>query len=102
MYNNWLLYIIIIIYFLFWLTFEFNYWRNSPPAQTSVKLLLKMAVSFSNTHLRIPEGFSELLMGLSKEVLRDQPEDIPSFAAHYFKELLKQRAGTDWLVKKCL
>ncbi|XP_042595400.1 protein starmaker-like [Cyprinus carpio] len=50
-----------------------------------------MSVPFSNTNLRIPRGFGNLLEGLAKEVLRDQPEDIPTFAAHYFTKLLKAR-----------
>ncbi|KAA0701967.1 Sperm surface protein [Triplophysa tibetana] len=53
--------------------------------------LYKMSVPFSNTTLRIPRGFGNLLEGLAKEVLRDQPEDIPAFAARYFSELLKAR-----------
>ncbi|XP_043115810.1 sperm surface protein Sp17 [Puntigrus tetrazona] len=50
-----------------------------------------MSVPFSNTNLRIPRGFGNLLEGLAKEVLRDQPEDIPVFAALYFAKLLKAR-----------
>ncbi|XP_067306905.1 aspartic and glutamic acid-rich protein [Pseudorasbora parva] len=50
-----------------------------------------MSVPFSNTNLRIPKGFGNLLEGLAREVLRDQPEDIPTFAALYFTELLKAR-----------
>uniref|UniRef100_A0A671MXN2 Midasin-like n=2 Tax=Sinocyclocheilus anshuiensis TaxID=1608454 RepID=A0A671MXN2_9TELE len=50
-----------------------------------------MSVPFSNTNLRIPRGFGNLLEGLAKEVLRDQPEDIPTFAALYFTTLLKAR-----------
>nr|NP_001073148.1 sperm surface protein Sp17 [Danio rerio]AAI24436.1 Zgc:153721 [Danio rerio]AAI64559.1 Zgc:153721 protein [Danio rerio] len=50
-----------------------------------------MAVPFSNTHLRIPRGFGNLLEGLTREVLREQPEDIATFAAVYFTELLKAR-----------
>nr|XP_043888930.1 sperm surface protein Sp17 isoform X2 [Solea senegalensis] len=61
--------------------------------------------TFSNTHLRIPEGFAELLMGLAKEVLRDQPEDIPKYASEYFEVLFKQReeSGLDhaeWTAKQ--
>ncbi|XP_059370451.1 sperm surface protein Sp17 isoform X2 [Carassius carassius] len=50
-----------------------------------------MSVPFSNTNLRIPRGFGNLLEGLAKEVLRDQPEDIPTFAAVYFSNLIKAR-----------
>uniref|UniRef100_A0A672QF90 Sperm autoantigenic protein 17 n=1 Tax=Sinocyclocheilus grahami TaxID=75366 RepID=A0A672QF90_SINGR len=50
-----------------------------------------MSVPFSNTNLRIPRGFGNLLECLAKEVLRDQPEDIPTFAALYFTKLLRAR-----------
>lgn len=52
-----------------------------------------MSVPFSNTHLRVPHGFGTILEGLAREVLRDQPDDIPKYAAHYFNDLLKQREG---------
>ncbi|XP_074536280.1 uncharacterized protein LOC141798301 [Halichoeres trimaculatus] len=63
-----------------------------------------MSVPFSNTHLRVPRGFGTLLEGLTREVLRDQPEDIPKYAAQYFEALLRQReeSGTDpaeWAAK---
>ncbi|XP_043937113.1 sperm surface protein Sp17 [Protopterus annectens] len=50
-----------------------------------------MSVPFSNTSLRIPHGFGNLLEGLAREVLREQPDDIPLFAARYFSHLLQQR-----------
>ncbi|XP_023681921.1 neurogranin (protein kinase C substrate, RC3) b isoform X3 [Paramormyrops kingsleyae] len=53
-----------------------------------------MSVPFSNTHLRVPRGFGNLLVGLAREILRDQPEDIPTFAALYFNDLLKKRADS--------
>lgn len=52
-----------------------------------------MSVPFSNTHLKIPRGFGAVLSGLVREVLRDQPEDIPKYAAQYFSSLLQQRNG---------
>ncbi|XP_044058529.1 sperm surface protein Sp17 isoform X2 [Siniperca chuatsi] len=63
-----------------------------------------MAVPFSNNHLRVPQGFGTILEGLAREVLRDQPEDIPKYAAQYFDTLLKQRedSGMDpaeWAAK---
>ncbi|XP_053278075.1 sperm surface protein Sp17 [Pleuronectes platessa] len=63
-----------------------------------------MAVPFSNTHLRVPRGFGSILEGLVREILRDQPEDISQYAAHYFKALLEQReeSGMDpaeWAAK---
>nr|XP_033786995.1 sperm surface protein Sp17-like [Geotrypetes seraphini] len=53
-----------------------------------------MAIPFSNTHYRIPRGFGNLLEGLTREVLREQPKDIPDFAAKYFADLLKKREET--------
>ncbi|XP_055752483.1 sperm surface protein Sp17 [Salvelinus fontinalis] len=50
-----------------------------------------MSVPFSNTHLRVPRGFGNILEGLAREILRDQPKDIPTFAALYFTALLKER-----------
>uniref|UniRef100_A0A8C6T2H1 RIIa domain-containing protein n=1 Tax=Neogobius melanostomus TaxID=47308 RepID=A0A8C6T2H1_9GOBI len=47
----------------------------------------------SNTHLRVPRGFGALLEGVTREILRDQPKDIPKYAAEYFKTLLKKREG---------
>ncbi|XP_046891900.1 sodium/potassium/calcium exchanger 1-like, partial [Hypomesus transpacificus] len=63
-----------------------------------------MSVPFSNTHLRVPRGFGSILELLAKEVLRDQPQDIPTFAALYFEALLKEReeSGMDpaeWAAK---
>ena len=50
-----------------------------------------MAVPFSNTKLRIPHGFQNLLEGMAREVLRDQPKDICAFAAVYFENLVTVR-----------
>ncbi|CAJ1065494.1 Hypothetical predicted protein [Xyrichtys novacula] len=63
-----------------------------------------MSVPFSNTHLRVPRGFGTILEGLAREVLRDQPEDIPKYAAQHFDALLRQReeSGMDpaeWAAK---
>ncbi|XP_048418126.1 sperm surface protein Sp17 isoform X2 [Stegostoma tigrinum] len=63
-----------------------------------------MSVPFSNTTLRIPRGFGNLLEGLSREVLRHQPDDIIEFAAVYFEDLLEKREATgidpaDWAAK---
>ncbi|NWI12556.1 SP17 protein, partial [Crypturellus soui] len=50
-----------------------------------------MAIPFSNTHLRVPTGFRDLLEGLAREVLRAQPRDIVAFAAEHFQALLDER-----------
>jgi Regulatory subunit of type II PKA R-subunit len=53
----------------------------------------KMAVPFSNTRLRPPQGFRNILCGLAREVLRSQPRDIYAFGTLYLEQLLKIRRG---------
>ncbi|XP_008833351.1 sperm surface protein Sp17 isoform X1 [Nannospalax galili] len=55
-----------------------------------------MSIPFSNTHCRIPQGFGNLLEGLTREILREQPENIPAFAAAYFENLLEKREKTNF------
>jgi len=50
-----------------------------------------MSVSYAPTRLRIPTGFEHILEGLTREVLRDQPEDIIQYAAEYFQRMMEQR-----------
>ncbi|KAM6234882.1 sperm surface protein Sp17 [Spheniscus humboldti] len=50
-----------------------------------------MSISSSNTTLRLPAGFRNLLEGLALEVLRAQPTDVVAFAAQHFQTLLEQR-----------
>jgi hypothetical protein len=50
-----------------------------------------MAVPFSNTKLRVPQGFQTLLELLSREILRDQPKDIYDYAAKYLEEMVQKR-----------
>ena len=50
-----------------------------------------MVIPFSNTQLRVPKGFQNLLVGLSTEVLRSQPRNIHAFAADYFEKLLHRK-----------
>ena len=52
-----------------------------------------MAVQYAPMKLRVPPGFQNLLEGLAREVLREQPEDIIVFAAQYFKNQLQIRDG---------
>ncbi|XP_049634318.1 sperm surface protein Sp17 [Suncus etruscus] len=54
-----------------------------------------MSIPFSNTHYRIPHGFGSLLEGLTREILREQPDNIPAFAAAYFENLLEKREKTN-------
>lgn len=50
-----------------------------------------MANPIANTKIHIPKGLQSLLVGLSMEVLRQQPSNIPAFAAAYFEKLLRER-----------
>ncbi|XP_076112231.1 uncharacterized protein LOC143080326 isoform X6 [Mytilus galloprovincialis] len=53
-----------------------------------------MAVPFSNTKLRVPKGFQNVLEGLAREVLRNQPDNIYEFGAKYFEQMLAVRDET--------
>nr|XP_034302201.1 abnormal spindle-like microcephaly-associated protein homolog isoform X7 [Crassostrea gigas] len=53
-----------------------------------------MAVPFSNTKLRVPKGFQNILEGLARECLRSQPENIYEFGAKYFQQLIQVREQT--------
>ncbi|KAH3826144.1 hypothetical protein DPMN_128039 [Dreissena polymorpha] len=53
-----------------------------------------MAVPFSNTKLRVPKGFQNILEGLTREILRSQPENPFEFGAKYFEQLLRVREET--------
>lgn len=52
-----------------------------------------MSVRYGSIKLQVPPGFKTLLEHLAREVLREQPKDIPEFAAAYFNRLLQRRAG---------
>eukprot|EP00731_Ephydatia_muelleri_P012039 Em0006g933a len=59
-----------------------------------------MSVSYAPTKLSVPPGFEHLLEGLTREVLREQPPNIISFAAQYFRRKLNERPGTHEDVRK--
>lgn len=52
-----------------------------------------MAVQYAPTKLRVPAGFQNLLEGLAREVLREQPDDIIVFAKRHFQKLIARREG---------
>ena len=54
-----------------------------------------MAVPFSNTKLRVPKGFQNILEAFAKEVLRQQPANIYEFGAVFFEEMVKERESTN-------
>ncbi|XP_071095775.1 enolase-phosphatase E1-like isoform X6 [Haliotis cracherodii] len=53
-----------------------------------------MAVPFSNTKLRVPKGFQNILEGLAREVLRAQPKDVFQFGCKYFESMVNVREET--------
>ena len=52
-----------------------------------------MSAPISNTHLRVPPGFANILWCFAREVLRVQPPDILKFGMEYFDHLLRLRLG---------
>lgn len=52
-----------------------------------------MSAPLSNTHLRVPPGFANILWCFAREVLRVQPNDILNFGMDYFESLLRIRLG---------
>ena len=57
-------------------------------------------VPVSNTRFRVPKGFNLLLEGLTREILREQPENMAKFAAEYFQSLVDRRGINSLLWKK--
>lgn len=51
-----------------------------------------MSVQYAPSKLKVPPGFQNLLEGLAREVLREQPDDIIKFSADYFKEQMALRS----------
>lgn len=51
-----------------------------------------MSVPFSNTKLRVPQGFHTLLESLTREILRKKPANIYEFASTYFENLAKDQS----------
>uniref|UniRef100_H2YER9 RIIa domain-containing protein n=1 Tax=Ciona savignyi TaxID=51511 RepID=H2YER9_CIOSA len=51
----------------------------------------EMSVRYGAVKLQVPSGFKQLLENLSREILREQPKNIPNFAAAYFNRLLERR-----------
>lgn len=43
---------------------------------------------------KIPSGLEELMRGLAKSVIKENPQNIYEFAAEYFENLLKERDGS--------
>lgn len=52
---------------------------------------------FAPNNLQVPPGFEYILEGLTREVLREQPLDIITFAADYFRKQLNLRNSKSWL-----
>merc|ERR1712178_259084 len=50
----------------------------------------EMGSQLKLSNLSIPPGFNEILTGLSREVMREQPDDMGAFAALYFEEELNK------------
>ena len=46
---------------------------------------------FSADQIEVPDELPGILKDYSKEVIRNNPEDVVSFSRKYFEELLKKR-----------
>lgn len=57
-------------------------------------------MSYSASQLTVPSGFPELLQGLAREVLRNQPGDIVAFAHEHFAKLMQDRQTTEEALAK--
>ena len=52
------------------------------------------SVQFKDVKLVVPSGLRELVENLAREILIEQPRNIPRFAANYFTAILSQKIGT--------
>lgn len=50
-----------------------------------------MSVSYGRVKLGVPSGFKEMLEAVTKEILREQPKNIPGFLSAYFAKLLENQ-----------
>merc|ERR1712130_266054 len=57
-------------------------------------------MSYSASQLTVPSGFPELLQGLAREVLRNQPGDIVAFAHEHFAKLMQDRQRSEEALAK--
>merc|ERR1711881_238046 len=46
-----------------------------------------MSVSYGRVKLSVPNGFKEMLENVTREILREQPRNIPAFLQVYFEQL---------------
>jgi hypothetical protein len=51
-----------------------------------------MSVPFSNTKLRVPQGFQTLLEVVTREILRVNPKNVYDFAASYIEGLVENQS----------
>lgn len=72
---------------------------SSRPAQKTKRLRAhvdfnEMTVKYGRVKLGVPTGFKQCLENVTREVLREQPSDIPAFLACYFTSLAEnQKSG---------
>lgn len=51
------------------------------------------SVPFSNTRLRVPLGFENLLEAFAREAIAKQPANLLEFGAVFFERMLSEREG---------
>ena len=58
----------------------------------------EMSVQIGDITLYVPTGLKQLIENLTREILKDEPRNIPRYAANYCKALLGAREGKVTLV----
>lgn len=61
--------------------------------RASTLVFISSKMPYPHRVVNIPTGFKDLLEGVSKAVVKYQPESIPAFAAVFFNALLVFRDG---------
>ena len=56
-----------------------------------------MSSVLSHGQLTVPPGLPAALESLARAVLKEQPDDLPKFAASHFHMLLSKREGKKYL-----
>ena len=65
---------------------------------TNASKLSTMWSPISNTQLRVPPGFGNLLEAFAREVIRKQPANICAFGAAFFESMLAERQSVQYLL----
>merc|ERR1712037_93329 len=65
-----------------------------PIFESDFDCLTEMSSVMSHGQLQVPPGLPSALESLARAVLKEQPDDLPKFAAAHFQALLRQREAS--------